>query len=163
MPRAAPTDTTASTQNVMVSPIGPPQPVVVLFGLAQTHRVRRLLHARRERGEEHLLGVDQRLTAAVGELVLVRHRERPGRARLDAEPAEDAPQIVDLVRAPVALARGVAPLLGVVRAFDVDGVGRTRPGAELAPHALLQAVGPAVELVAAVEAGSRRLLLLRVV
>src|SRR5690606_16734719 len=84
-------------------------------------------------------------------------------ARLDAEPAEDAPQIVDLVRAPVALARGVAPLLGVVRAFDVDGVGRTRPGAELAPHALLQAVGPAVELVAAVEAGSRRLLLLRVV
>ncbi len=37
------------------------------------------------------------------ELVLVAHRQRPRRARLDAQPAEDAAQVVDLIDRAVAL------------------------------------------------------------
>src|SRR5262249_37384420 len=92
------------------------------------------------------------------ELVLVGHRERPRRARLDAQPAEDAPQVVDLVDAAVALTRREPLLRGVVGALDVDRVRRARPRAQLAADALLQAVGPAVQLVTAVEARRRGLL-----
>src|SRR5581483_12192892 len=96
---------------------------------------------------------DERGAAGCGELVLVGHGERAGGARLDAEPAEDAAGVVDLVDAAVALARGVALLVGVVGALDVDGVRRAGPRAQLAADALLQAVRMPVELVAAVEAG----------
>ncbi len=100
--------------------------------------------------------------AVVGQLVLVGHGQRPGRARLDAQPAQDAAQVVDLVDAAVPLA-GREPLLRrVVRALDVDRVRRAGPGAQLAADALLQPVRPPVELVAAVEPGRGRLLLLRV-
>jgi hypothetical protein len=67
--------------------------------------VRRLLHAGEQRSQQVGLLVDQVAAVVVGELVLVGHRQRPGRASLDAEPAEDAAQVVDLVDAPVALAR----------------------------------------------------------
>src|SRR5690606_22887864 len=100
-----------------------------------------------QRGEEVRLLVDQGLAGRVGQLVLVGHRERPGGAGLDAQAAEDAAQVVDLVDAAVALA-GAEPLaalaVGVAGALDVDGVSRARPGAELAADALLQPVGPAV-------------------
>src|SRR3569833_4241331 len=82
--------------------------VVVLFRLAEAHLVRWELHALGQRREQHLLGVDEALAAVVGQLVLVGHRERPGRARLDAQAAEDAAQVVDLVRPAVARARGGA-------------------------------------------------------
>src|SRR6202042_11448 len=98
-----------------------------------------------------------RLAGAVGELVLVGHRQRPGRARLDAQAAQDAAGVVDLVDAAVALARGVALLLGVVRALHVDRVGRAGPRAQLAADALLQPVRVPVELVAAVEPRRGRL------
>ena len=115
--------------------------------------MRRCLHARQQRRDQLLLGPDEALPVVIGELILVGHGQRPGRARLDAQPAQDAAQVVDLVDAPVPLTRGVALLLGVVRALHVDGVGRAGPGAQLTADALLQPVRPAVELVTAVEAG----------
>ena len=91
----------------------------------------------------------------VGQLVLVRHRQRPGRAGLDAQSAEDAAQVVDLVDAAVALTRRVPLLVGVVGPLDVDRVRGTGPGAQLAADALLQPVGVPVELVPAVPARLR--------
>ena len=126
--------------------------VVVALVVAEPHRVRRLLHAGQQRREEVGLLVDQVGTVVVGQLVLVGHRERPRRAGLDAQPAQDAAQVVDLVDAAVALARGEPLVLGVGGTLDVDRVGGAGPGAELAADALLQPVGPAVELVPAVEA-----------
>ena len=106
-----------------------------------------------------MLGVDEVGAVVVGQLVLVGHRERPGRAGLDAQAAEDAAQVVDLVDAAVPLPRAEPLVLGVGLALDVDGVGRAGPGAQLAADALLEAVGPAVELVPAVEPRCRRHLL----
>ena len=77
----------------------------------------------------------------------------PASARLDAQPAEDAAQVVDLVDAAVPLAGAERSLLGVGRALDEDGVGRAGPRAQLAPDALLEAVRVAVELVPTVVAG----------
>ena len=119
----------------------------------------RLLHARQQRGEQLALGVDEVGAVVVGELVLVGHRQRPGRAGLDAQAAEDAAQVVDLVDAAEPLPRAEPLVLGVRRPLDVDRVRRAGPGAQLAPDALLEAVGPAVELVAAVEPGRGRQLL----
>ncbi len=85
----------------------------------------------------------------------LRHRQRAGRAGLDAQPAEDAAQVVDLVDRAVPLAGREARLLGVVGALDVDGVGRAGPGAQLAADALLQAVRVPVEHVPAVVARRR--------
>src|SRR5262249_10847717 len=128
----------------------------------EAHLVRWHLHALAQWGEQHLLGVDEALPAVVRQLVLVGHRERPGRAGLDAEPAEDAAQIVDLVDAAVPLARGEALLLGVGGPLHEDRISRAGPGAQLAADALLQTVRPPVELVAPVEPGSGRNLHLRV-
>ena len=85
------------------------------------------------------------------------HRQRTRRTGFDAQPAEDAAQIVDLVDAAVALARGEALVLGVGRALDVDRVGGAGPGAQLATDALLEAVGLPVQLVTAVEPRHSRL------
>src|SRR5690606_23868013 len=89
-------------------------------------------------------------------------RERARRARLDAQAAHDAPEVVDLVDAAVPLAGRVPLGLGVVRALDVDGVRGAGPGAQLTADALLQAVRPPVQLVPPVEARRGRPLLLRV-
>src|SRR5215218_2549589 len=113
-------------------------------------------------GEQVGLVVDQRLAGLLGQLVLVRHGQGPGRAGLDAQAAEDAAVVVDLVDGRVPLPDRVAGLRGVVGPLDVDGVGRAGVGAQLAADAPLQPVGVAVELVAAVEPGRGRLLLLRV-
>src|SRR5690606_7419587 len=131
--------------------------VVVLLGFAEVQRVRRLLHPRQQRREQLLLREDQILPAVPRQLVLVAHGQRTGRARLDAQPAEDAPSVVDLVHLRVPLARRVAILLAVVRALDVDRVRGARPGAQLAPDALLQPVGVAVEDVPPVVARGDRL------
>src|SRR4029079_11819879 len=112
-----------------------------------------------ERGQQVLLLVDQVGAVVVGQLVLVGHRQRARRAGLDAQDAQDAAQVVDLVHAAVALAGAEALLVGVRGALDVDRVRRAGPGAQLAPDALLQPVGPPVELVPAVEPGRRGLLL----
>ena len=138
------------------------EPVVVLFVLAEPHRVRRRLHARLQRRDQLLLGPDQAFPAVVGQLVVVGHGQRPGRARLDAQPAQDAAQVVDLVDAAVPLAGRVPLLRRVVGALDVDRVRRAGPGAQLAADALLQPVRPPVELVPAVEPGRGRPLLLGV-
>ena len=89
---------------------GRAEQVVVLLGLAEAHRVRRGFHARLQRRHELLLGPDQGFPAVVGELVLVGHGQRAGRARLDAQPAQDAAQVVDLVDAAVPLARASSAL-----------------------------------------------------
>ena len=124
--------------------------------------MRRSVHAGQQRGEQLVLGEDQVLAAVVGELVLVAHRQRAGRARLDAQPAEDAAQVVDLVDAAVALTRREPLLLRVVGTLDVDGVRWAGPGAQLAADALLQPVRVPVEHVAAVVTRCRRPLLLGV-
>src|SRR3569833_3374484 len=136
--------------------------VVVLFRLAEAHLVRWELHALGQRREQHLLGVDEVLAAVVGQLVLVGHCECSGRVRLDAQAAQDAAQVVDLVGPAVALTRGEPRLLGVVGALHVDRVRGAGPRAQLAAHALLQPVGPAVELVTAVETRRGWLLDLRI-
>src|SRR3954447_7190142 len=130
--------------------------VVVLLVVAEPHRVRRGLHAGQQRSHQLLLRVDELLAVVEGQLVLVRHRQRAGGAGLDAQAAEDAAQVVDLVHRAVALTRGVALGLGVVAALDVDGVRRARPRAELAADALLQAVRVPVEDMPAVVARLRR-------
>ena len=90
--------------------------VVVALLEAVGHRERRREHALLQRGEQLVLGVDQVGAVVVGELVEVGHRQRAGRARLDAQPAEDAAQVVDLVDAAVALtgAEPTGAALGVV-------------------------------------------------
>src|SRR5690606_10389803 len=116
--------------------------IVVALVITKAHRVRRLLHPGQQRRQQILLLVDQALAAGVGQLVLVGHRQRARRARFDAQAAQDASQVVDLVHAAVTLTRRVPPapawLVGVGRALDVDGVGRARPGAQLAADALLE-------------------------
>src|SRR5256885_4183377 len=82
--------------------------VVVQLGVAEPHRVWWWLHPGEEWREQLLLRVDQILPADIGELVLVAHRQRARPAGLDAESAENAAQIVDLVDPAVALTRRVA-------------------------------------------------------
>src|SRR4051794_38058876 len=124
--------------------------------------MRRRLHARQQRREQLVLREDQVLTAVVCQLVLVAHRQGARRARLDAQAAEDAAEVVDLVDAAIALARAEAALatlvergVVVVGTLDEDRVGRAGPRAQLAADALLEAVRVAVELVTTVEAGRR--------
>src|SRR5579859_6356935 len=117
----------------------------------QPHRVRRHLHAGLQRRQQLLLGPDQVLPAIVGELVLIRHGQRTGRARLHTQPAQDAAQVIDLIHRPIPLTRGEPLLRGVVPALHIDGIRRAGPRAQLAANALLQPIRPAVELVTAVE------------
>src|SRR5882757_720475 len=130
--------------------------VVVLLVVAEAHRMRRRLHAGQQRGHQLLLGVDELLAIVECQLVLVAHRERTGRARLDAQAAENAAQVVDLIDLAVALTGRIPLRLGVVTALDVDRVGRAGPGAQLAADALLQAVRVPVEHVPAVVARGGR-------
>src|SRR5674476_462847 len=136
--------------------------VVIAFIIAEHHRVRRLHHAREERSEQIGLFVDQRFASGVGELILVGHRERTGRARLDTQSAKYAAQIVDLINAAISFARAEAFVVGVLGTFDVDRIRGARPGAQFAADALLQAVRPPVELVTTMEAWCGRLLFERV-
>src|SRR5205085_6587190 len=114
--------------------------------------------AERERRLQQLvLGVDRVLARGPRHLVRRGQRERARRTRLHAETAHDAAQVVDLVVLRVPLAGRDAMLLGVLRALDVDRVGRTRERAELAADALLQAVLVLVEQMAADVRSRRRL------
>src|SRR5437660_3241032 len=62
------------------------------------------------RHQQPVLGVDERTAAVVGHLEARSQHDGIGRARLLAEPAEDAAQLVDLVPRGVALARRAAVL-----------------------------------------------------
>src|SRR6266511_59751 len=170
MPSAASTDTGASTANTTSSACSAG---VVLASRAVTWAAPRRRAARGvavggrvgaggDGGEQVGLVVDEPLPGGGGQLVLVGHGQGAGRAGLDAQPAEEAAVVVDLVDGGVALAHRPARLGGVVGPLDVDGVGRAGVGAQLAADAAFQAVRVAVEQVAAVEAGGGRLLLLRV-
>src|SRR6185436_15950631 len=105
---------------------------------------------------------DQVLPVVPGQLVLVAHGQRTGRAGLDAQAAEDAPGVVDLVDRRVPHTGREPLVLGVGRALDVDRVGRAGPGAQLAADALLEPVRVAVEDVPAVIARRRDRVLERV-
>src|SRR5271166_1928246 len=98
--------------------------VVVLVGSARRSRMRRRGHLGQQRGQQPVLLVDQVGAVVIGHLVVVGHGQRPGRARLDAQTATDATQIVDLVDPAVALPRRKPLLVGIVRALNVDRVGR---------------------------------------
>jgi hypothetical protein len=114
--------------------------------------VRRVVAVERHIDEQHVLRPDQVVAVTGADLVVVGHRQRTRRAGLDAQPAQDAAVVVDLVVDGVALTGRVALLGGVVLALHVDGVRRAGPRAQLAADALLEAVVVAVELVPAVEA-----------
>src|SRR6201999_2842352 len=136
--------------------------VVVGVGGAFSPGVRHRGHALEHRSQQVLLLVDQVGPVVVGHLIVVGHRQRASRAGLDAQPASDTAQVIDLIDAAVAFARRKAGFVGVVGAFDVDRVGWTRPRAQFAPDAFLQAVGVTVELMAAVVAGHHRPRVLRI-
>ena len=136
--------------------------VVVGVRGALDHRMGRGQHPVPQRGEQLVFLVDEAFAGGAGELVLVGHRQRPRRAGLDAESAEDAAQIVDLVDPAVALPRRDLVAGGVGGGLDEDRVRRARPSAQLAADAALQAVGVPVELVASVIPGRRGDLLLGV-
>ena len=108
------------------------------------------------------LGVDGVLATREGELEQLRLGDRLRRARLDAEVAVDAPQVVDLVHEAVTLARRHRRVGRVVGAAHVDALRRAHAGAQLAADALLHAVLVAIEDVTAVEPHRLRTLLVRV-
>src|SRR5262245_13843256 len=137
--------------------------VVILLRRARIDRVWRVDHPWQQGGEQILLLVDEVRTVVVGQFVHVCHRQRARRAGLDAQATEDAPQVIDLVDAAIALTWGVALGFGVVGALDIDRVRRACPRAQLAADTLLQPVRMPVELVPAVESRRYLLLLLRVV
>src|SRR5919109_637047 len=120
----------------------------------QLHAGLPVTHDRRV-DDELVLGVDELLARRARDLVLGGHEEGLRGARLDAQAAEDAPQIVDLIDLRVALARREANSGGVLCSHHVDGVGRAGSGAQLAADALLQAVGMTVEDVTTLEARKR--------
>src|SRR6266568_3296012 len=95
--------------------------VVVSLRLPQAHPVRGILHAWLERNEELFLGPDQVLAAVVGELILVGHGQRAGRACLDAQPTANA--LLQPVRPPVELVTAVETRRRRARLLRVlDGV-----------------------------------------
>ena len=112
---------------------------------------------------ELTLRVDRVLAVRERELEQLRLGDRLGRARLDAQVAVDAAQVVDLVDEAVALARRHRGVGRVVGAAHVDALRRAHARAQLAPDALLHPVLVAVEDVATVEALRLRPLVLRVV
>src|SRR5205807_920200 len=122
--------------------------------------VKTRLHVRRHRLEQLLLGVDELLTARVGELVLRAQHDRLHRARVLAVAAKDAAQHVDLVGLRVALTRRDALLLGVLRRDDEDAADRTCGGAQLTSDAPLEPVVVTAQIVAAaIPLGPRGLVL----
>src|SRR5690606_22197208 len=90
------------------------------------------------------------------------HCERAGGAGFDAQSAENAPQVVDLVHASVPFTGRVLRVSGVVPALDVNRVCRAGPRAQLATNALLKPVRVTVELVPALIARHGGRLLVRV-
>src|SRR5262249_52543012 len=96
------------------------------------------------------------------ELEQLRLGDRLRRARLDAQVAVDAPQVVDLVDEAVALARADRTIGRVVGAAHVDALRRAHARAELAADALLHAVLVAIEDVTAVRAARLQPLLHRI-
>src|SRR5262245_61215237 len=82
--------------------------------------------------EEFVLGVDERLAAIVGELVLLLEIDGIFGARLFTHAAENAAEHVDLVAARIPLAVGARVLRLVLRCLDIDGVGRAGHRAQLA-------------------------------
>src|SRR5207342_2260244 len=130
---------------------GQPKEIRLLV-ITQPALVGWLLHTRQQRSKQIRFLIDQLLAGVVGELEFVGHRQRPGRTGLDAQSAQDAAQVVDLVDAAVTLAWRIPRLLGVLRSLDVDRVGRAGPGAQLAPDTFLQSIWPAIQLVPPVKA-----------
>src|SRR5581483_9841804 len=108
------------------------------------------------------LRVDGVVAVGEGELEQLRFGDRLCRARLDAQVAVDAAQVVDLVDEPVALAGAHRVVDGVVLAADVDATRRTDTRAQLAADALLHPILVLVEDVTTVEAERLRALGLRV-
>jgi len=71
--------------------------------------------------------------------------DRIGRTRFHAITAKNATRIVDVVDARVALSRGDALDVGILRSLDVNTARRARGGAQKAAHAFFQSVFVAVE------------------
>ena len=95
--------------------------------------------------EKLLFAVDQRIDVIGGELKTVPVRNRIRRARFNAITAENAARIIDVVDAGVALARGDAVCVNVLRGFDINAIRRTGCRAEEATNALFEAAFIPVE------------------
>src|SRR5262249_40781760 len=113
---------------------------LVLLAVVGPELPRELLRAAVVTDEQLLLRVDRVLAVVEGELEHARLGDRLRRARLDTQIAVDAPQVVDLVDEPVALARRDGIVGRVVGAADIDAARRTHARAELAADALLHPV-----------------------
>src|SRR4051794_37167563 len=102
--------------------------VVVMMVVADQHLVRRLGHAGEQWRQQVVLLPDHvGPVVARHVLVVVGHGQRTGRARLDAQTAQDAARVVDLINPPVAFAGAEPVAFDVGGAFDVDRVGRAGP------------------------------------
>ena len=112
--------------------------------------------------EQLVLRVDRIAAVRERELEELRLGDRLRGARLDAQVAVDAPQVVDLVDVSVALTRRDRVVDRVVGAADVDAASGAHTGAELASDALLHAVLVAIEDMSTVKALGLRDLVLRV-
>ena len=95
--------------------------------------------------EQLVFGVDRVGAVRERELEELRLGDRLGRARLDAQVAVDAAEVVDLVDEAVPLTRRDRIVDRVVGAADVDATRRAYARAQLAADALLHAVLVAVE------------------
>ena len=125
-----------------------PAQVVVVVGAAVGHRVRRGGHPGLQRGQQFVLAVDQVAAVVVGQLVVVGHGQRPGRASLDAQAAEDAAQHVDLEVDGIAFSMRMGGVRIVLCGFHVDGLSGTDDGAKFASDTALLAIFPFGEIVA---------------
>jgi len=97
------------------------------------------------------LGVNGVIAVAHRHFEEVGHRDRLGRARLDAHRTEDATQHVDLIHEPEPFAGAYRIVDRIVLTTDVNASRRAHTGAQFATDALLHAIGVAIEHVTTME------------
>lgn len=81
--------------------------------------------------------VNQRIDVIRRQFKAVTVGDRIRRARFHAVSAENAPRVIDIIDAGVALARGNAVVICIFSGFNVNAIRRTCRGTEKTAHALL--------------------------
>ena len=137
--KAAEHESAASNSKEEVKPAGK------LMRRARGFRHNRRVRAFGYRSQHLLLAHHQRGRIEAGHFEAVAVRDRVGRTSFHAIAAENAAVVVDVVDLGVALAAADAHLLRVLRGFNVNAVRRARRGAQKTRHALLHAVGVALQ------------------
>ncbi len=88
--------------------------------------------------EQLFFAVDQRIYVVRGKLKTVAMGNGIGRTCFHAIAAKNAPAVIDVVDAGVALTRGNSLTVGIFRRFDVDAIRRASRRAQETPDALFQ-------------------------